>query len=224
MWLLSHQARNGSFASVGRVIHADMMGGVGDDPASGEAALTAFVATALLEARSAGLAGSMADAPLALALNYLQATLQETDTLSHYASVLAVHTLTLAHTQGLGDTLAGTGAIELLQSLALRNGTFVHWAPRSPEDSKHGAPEAHNAEDAAPARRAAYTVAQASGPEVEMTGYGLHTLVLAEQGLAEGLPVVRWLLSERSDTGGWKSTQVSPSHALALPAISLHTM
>jgi len=200
-WLLAHQAKNGSFASVGRVIHGDMMGGVGEDPASGEVGLTAFVATALLEARAAGLVGNLADEPLSSSLAYLQARLQQATAMSNYASVLSVHSLTLAHTQGLGDPLMAAGVTDLLRSLAVVDGEFTHWAPRAkPSD----APKVED--EGKPARRA-YSVADASGPEVEMTGYALHALVLAEQGLEEGLPSVRWLLSERSDTGGWKSTQ-----------------
>ena len=44
-WMVEQQRRGGKFANVGRVIHADMMGGV-----SGPIGLTAFTTLALLEA------------------------------------------------------------------------------------------------------------------------------------------------------------------------------
>lgn len=44
-----------------------------------------------------------------------------------------------------------------------------------------------------------------------MTGYALSTLLLrsgsSSAGIADAFPVVRWLLSERSPNGGWRSTQ-----------------
>jgi CD109 antigen len=200
MWLLSHQTKDGSFANIGRVIHSDMMGGNGDDPKSGDLALTAFVTTALLEARSAGLSGGMQDEALQAGLAYLQTKLQEATGLTHYATVLSLHALTLAHTQGLGETVVGGSAVGMLQELAVRDGTFTHWAPR-------GEKKGIKSDEGGKEVRRRFTVAEASGPEVEMTGYALHAMVLAEEGLAEGLPAVRWLLAERSDTGGWKSTQ-----------------
>merc|ERR1719265_1860537 len=56
-WITSQQSKDGSFPSVGRVIHSEMMGSV-----SAGASLTAFVLNALLEARKSGLLSGLDDA------------------------------------------------------------------------------------------------------------------------------------------------------------------
>jgi hypothetical protein len=44
--------------------------------------------------------------------------------------------------------------------------------------------------------------------DVEMTGYALLTRVLRDE-IAEAVPIVRWLTSQRNAQGGWSSTQVT---------------
>lgn len=56
-WVTSQQSKDGSFPSVGRVIHSEMMGSV-----SAGASLTAFVLNALVEARISGLVSGLDEA------------------------------------------------------------------------------------------------------------------------------------------------------------------
>jgi hypothetical protein len=96
--------------------------------------------------------------------------------------------------------------MERLAAIAIESDGTRHWAPKSTAaDGGSG-----TAEVVALCRGCHQ--ASAAGPEVEMTGYALSTLLLrsggSSAGIADAFPVVRWLLSERSPNGGWRSTQV----------------
>ena len=185
-----------------------MVGGVTDDKAS--VSLTAFVTGALLEAHKAGLLPADAEGGLSAALQYLMDAAHDTN----YAKVLVAHTLTMAaaqESQGLpvppGLAAAAAAALDDMQAIAVTEGTMTHWAPKEQPSSDD--------DKAVGERCSSCYVAHAGGPEVEMTGYAMSTMItaLGEDALADGFPVAKWLLSERSPTGGWRSTQVW----LALP-------
>ncbi|XP_075265430.1 alpha-1-inhibitor 3-like [Convolutriloba macropyga] len=202
-WLVNTaQSESGQFQPKGRVIHSEMVGGVTDDKAS--VSLTAFVTGALLEAHKAGLLPADAEGGLSAALQYLMDAAHDTN----YAKVLVAHTLTMAaaqESQGLpvppGLAAAAAAALDDMQAIAVTEGTMTHWAPKEQPSSDD--------DKAVGERCSSCYVAHAGGPEVEMTGYAMSTMItaLGEDALADGFPVAKWLLSERSPTGGWRSTQ-----------------
>lgn len=204
-WLLNEaqDKETGQFQPRGRVIHSEMVGGVQEGDAS--VSLSAFVTGALLEARVAKLLPESGEAALEKALSYLISAPWETN----YAKVLVAHNLALASSQepmvavpGLKD--AASQAFQEMLALGIEEGTTTHWAPK-PSSSPESSSKLTKCADC--------YVAHASGPEVEMTGYALSAMVqtLGEAALADAFGVAKWLLSERSPSGGWRSTQVCPN-------------
>mmetsp|Transcript_27270 Transcript_27270/g.76935 ORF Transcript_27270/g.76935 Transcript_27270/m.76935 type:complete len:1528 (+) Transcript_27270:290-4873(+) len=201
-WLVeTSQATSGQFQPKGRVIHSEMVGGVTEDTAS--VSLTAFVTSALLEAHKAGLLPAAAEDGLSKALGYLVSAPRDTN----YAKVLVAHTLSMA--AAVADSLpslpalpeAAEAAFADLQAIAVKEGTMTHWAPKE---------QASSGDDNAVGSGCSNCyVAHAGGPEVEMTGYAMSAMLIAlgEDALTDGFAVAKWLLSERSPTGGWRSTQ-----------------
>ena len=199
-WLVStsQDARSGQFQEKGVVIHSEMVGGV--NGMDSEVSLTAFVTGALIEAHTAGLLPADAEAGLAAAVGYLLDASRTTN----YAKVLVAHTLAQAEgamtagmPAGLGE--ASEAAFSDMQDAAITEGSMKHWAPKTPAAPSPYAPTCMGC-----------SMPHASALEVEMTGYALTTIVekLGENALAEGLPVQAWLVGERSQHGGWVSTQV----------------
>lgn len=214
MWLAGLQDGSGRFASVGRVIHSEMVGGVDDDTDS--LSLTAFVVDALLEARAAGLlpAEFPADA-ITASLQLLSDRLAPGGgSVTNYGVVVAAHALAGAAAQGFSSPgldieAAAAAAADRLQAIAIEGDGTRHWAP----SASSGGATAELDAGFAVARCSGCHTAHAAGPDIEMTGYALSTLLLrggdSSDALADAFPVVRWLLAERSPNGGWRSTQVS---------------
>lgn len=216
-WLADLQDETGRFASVGRVIHSEMVGGVDDDADS--LSLTAFVVDALLEARAAGLLPS--DFPpgaIGASLALVADRLDRAD-VTNYSVVVTAHALARAASQGftsseLDVAAAAQAAADRLEAIAIEEDGSKHWAPAASSGTIVPAADAMRC-------RGCHTAA-AAGPEIEMTGYALSTLLLlggdSSAALADAFPVVRWLLAERSPSGGWRSTQVRPgSIIIAFP-------
>jgi CD109 antigen len=118
-WILSHQNADGSFDSVGFVIHQDMTGGL-----QGKTALTAYVTTALLEAGEK--TGS------AKAVTYLENQLDKTD--DPYTVALISYTLELAKSSKTGI------AHDKLMKLAKSDDNGLRWGADQVLTPESGAP------------------------------------------------------------------------------------
>ncbi|KAF4070187.1 hypothetical protein AMELA_G00295980, partial [Ameiurus melas] len=114
-WLGQQQQANGCFASVGRLIHIDMQGGVND-----EVTLSTYVAAAMLE-----LNYTIADPVVNRSLECLRNAYTQVN--STYAKALLFYTFTLAGDQPMRNTL-----ILDLDARAIVSGGRRHW---SREDS-----------------------------------------------------------------------------------------
>lgn len=57
-------------------------------------------------------------------------------------------------------------------------------------------------------RRPWYYYRRPRSQDVEMTGYALLTMTNNENGIAQAIPVMKWLVGQRSSLGGYSSTQV----------------
>jgi len=185
-WLLEQQASDGSFKSVGKVIHQEMMGGV-----SGSAALplTAYVASALAKAKAEvpNLAVSGLDSALQQTANYLSGA----KAVSTYTALLRAHALALS-----GMWTTDQVASEALQLSKTTSAGNRFWGSEGSA--------ATEAEDAMPGARGYGSGVKTM--EVEMTGYGVLALTLASR-LTEAFEGARWLLERRSASGGFSSTQ-----------------
>jgi len=213
-WLVesSQDGESGQFLSRGKVIHSEMVGGVNEDEAS--VSLTAFVTGALLEAQAAGLLPDDAKPGLSAAVAYLISAPRTTN----YAKVLVAHTLAIAEAAAgieMPDGLpqAAESAFSDMQEAAITEGSMKHWAPKDvavtpPEgDFRMVCPGCN--------------MPHGQALDVEMTGYALSAIVerIGSDALAEGLPVQAWLVAERSQHGGWVSTQDT---TVALEGLSRH--
>ncbi|XP_053479919.1 alpha-2-macroglobulin-like [Ictalurus furcatus] len=110
-WLSQQQQANGCFASVGRLIHTDMKGGVND-----EVTLSAYVAAAMLE-----LNYTIADPVVNRSLECLRNAYTQVN--STYAKALLFYTFTLAGDQAIRNTL-----ILDLDAKAIVSGGGRHWS------------------------------------------------------------------------------------------------
>jgi len=165
-WLIQQQQQDGSFASVGKVIHQEMMGGLGGGGSN--AALTAYVLGALAKAQSEA---SLQVTGLQDALDRARTLLQGTAASGTYLGLLREHALLLANLQQPGA--AADAVLQLSQTAGARR----YW-----------------------------TAGSSSSMDVELTGYGVLVLSLANR-LDKAFEGARWLLERRSASGGFSSTQ-----------------
>jgi len=190
-FLASTQERDGHFDEVGDVIHTEMQGGA----ANPGDALTAFVLTALAEARRLPELESAAESAASEAVAALSGRLGR---LSGYPLAISAAALAKACS---GDS-AVTGcpsdvveeAVDALMADAIEEGGLAHW----------GASGAHlelpHGDDAM------YHHPRATSSEVEATAYALQALLAAGR-QADAAPAARWLLAQRNAHGGFASTQ-----------------
>ncbi|XP_050081691.1 CD109 antigen-like [Anopheles aquasalis] len=176
-WLSKVQSENGSFPEVGNICHKDMQGG-----AAGGLALTAYTVIAFLETREH--AQKYAET-VTKALNYLsQKVLEPCDI---YAHALVAYALQIAGHQ-MKDEVMGK-----LESRATVSGEMKWWSKNVTEkDSK--------------SVRNNWNCCRPCSVDVEMSAYALLASLVSSTGL-ESLPVMKWLLSQRNDKGGFQSTQ-----------------
>jgi CD109 antigen len=176
-WIVSHQNADGSFDAVGFVHHADMLGGL-----KGKTALTAYIATALLQA------GDKSSSNKAVA--YLEKQLDQTD--DPYTVALVSYALELA---GSAQKVA---AHDKLMLLAKNDENGLYWGDNVilPADSEGPAPGMKMM----PVRPVIQTSA------IEATAYA--TLALTRNGdTLNASSGARWLVSKRNAYGGFGSTQ-----------------
>jgi CD109 antigen len=185
-WIAYLQRPDGSFEAVGFVHHEDMMGGV-----QGKTALTAYVATALLEA------GDQASA--AKAIGYLEGELERID--DPYTMAIVTYALELADSPRKGDAYAK------LMEMAEQDEDGLHWGgtPIVPVEGLQPEPG---------------LLQQSFGSTaIEATGYA--TLALIRHGDAPNAgQAARWLVGQRNAYGGFGSTQDTVVALQALTELS----
>jgi CD109 antigen len=176
-WIKSHQNSDGSFDPVGFVHHQDMMGG-----ATGKTALTAYVATALVEA------GDKVGA--AKAIGYLEGQLGKID--DPYTMAITAYALEL------GQSAKRDEAHDQLMKMAKEDEDGLHWGNPAPiVDPQQG--------KVAPGLRMPMPV-RPETTEIETTAYA--TLALTKHGDAlNSSRAAKWLVSRRNAFGGYGSTQ-----------------
>ncbi|KAH3723811.1 hypothetical protein DPMN_049605 [Dreissena polymorpha] len=178
-WLVAQQRPDGSFAEPGLVIHKDMQGG----SAGGDVTLTAYVVTAMLEARSAQQVADVISASKDKALAYLEGKADAlTDT---YEQALVLYALQLAARLKADQLLAK------LESKAIVDAGTKHWE-RVITTTTGSAKPWENRKGAA--------------VDVELTSYVLLSLAIKTD-RQNGLPVLKWITAQRNAEGGFSSTQ-----------------
>eukprot|EP00040_Diaphanoeca_grandis_P034519 m.214278 g.214278 ORF g.214278 m.214278 type:complete len:1577 (-) comp33172_c0_seq2:291-5021(-) len=193
-WVMAQQTKTGSFESVGKVIHQDMMGGV-----QGPITLSAYVTAALIEARSVALpAGnweSAWDAKLDNAIAYIRAEVDGGRVTGSYRTTLVCFALVRAAKAGLIAWDDTTDIYTTMMSIATKDGDAMYWKDTttpstSQPKQQFWSPPYHST-------------------DVEATSYALLAIVTREDSdkLAHAYPVVRWLGTSRNGDGGWQSTQ-----------------
>ncbi|GAG32052.1 unnamed protein product, partial [marine sediment metagenome] len=105
-WIISHQKSDGSFEPVGFIHHQDMMGGI-----SGETALTAYVAIALMEAGN--------NTGSAKAVSYLETQIDSID--RAYTMTLVTYALEK------GNSPLREQAYEKMMSMAKEDENGLYW-------------------------------------------------------------------------------------------------
>jgi len=177
-WLISQQAVDGSFLARGRVIHQEMMGGLGSGHGHGSSSSTSPDESALTSYVTAALAKALTEVP-SLSVGGLDDALQHAKTYLSgaagakrtYTKLLRIHALFLAGLIGKAEA-----ASEVL-ALSESTGMLRHWT-------------------------GSFSTAQ----DVELTGYGVLVLSLTES-MGEAFEGARWLLKQRKASGGFHSTQ-----------------
>ncbi|KAK3100069.1 hypothetical protein FSP39_014251 [Pinctada imbricata] len=190
-WMIARQSKDGSFPEPGRVIHKDMQGGSASGPG-----LTAFVLISLLENNDLqGGVQQRIQSAVSKAVSYLNHNIMtQTD---DYVLAIASYALELAHSQSADRVFAKLNADAIV-----KNG-MKHWHKNQPKPSTNR----HHWQS--PQR-------QADPVDIEMTSYAL--LVYGDKKeFTEGLPVMKWITSQRNPHGGFSSTQDT---VVALQALS----
>jgi len=187
-WISQQQRPDGSFEAVGFVHHEDMVGGV-----QGKTALTAYVASALMEAGETSAS--------AKAIDYLEGELAGID--DPYTMAIVAYALELAQSPSRDQ------AHDQLMAMAEEDDDGLHWGGEGPiplQDEQQ--PELM------PFRE--QQVGQSTA--IEATGYA--TLALNAHGdRLNASRAARWLVTRRNAYGGFGSTQDT---VVALQALTEH--
>jgi CD109 antigen len=198
-WLAAQQVADGSFRSVGNVVHSEMVGGM-----AGNVALTSFVLASLLEAPPADVPA----AALHSAVVFLAAARPASN--ETYARVLRSHALATAcaaPSAPPGACAASDAALDdVMADLSDAAKGQPHWSAGGGSTGNRGAAARW----------------QAPAADIELTGYG--TLALLARGrVADAAGPARWLTSHRGGGGGFASTQDTCVALAALGAFAAAT-
>lgn len=182
-WIIKTQMADGSFESVGFVHHQEMLGGL-----SGKDALTAYVASALLEAGE--------KTASARAIKYLEGKLNGMD--DPYTLALTAYAL------ALGGSPQKNAAHDKLMALAIEDENGLHWgsigfAEPLPLQPAGGVGKPGVGVPFMPPRENRTAV-------VETTAYAMLALTKNGDVLNAGR-AGKWLTSQRNSLGGYGSTQ-----------------
>ncbi|CAN9511029.1 unnamed protein product [Ophioblennius macclurei] len=179
-WLQSKQRENGCFEKSGKLFNNRMKGGVSD-----EVTLTAYITAAFLEMNS------KADNPeVKTSLGCLRESLS--DMSNTYTTALMAYVFTLA-----GDTETRDRLLQHLDTIAIREGGFLHWSQKATETS--------------------------ASLSVEISSYVLLAKLSASptaEDLGYTSSIVRWLTRQQNSYGGFSSTQDT---VVALQALALYS-
>ena len=176
-WIKTHQNSDGSFDAIGFVHHQDMMGGV-----TGKTALTAYAATALIEAGEETSSGK--------AVTYLEGQLDKID--DPYTMAIVAYALETAQS-GKRDQ-----AHDQLMKMAKEDQDGLHWGNPAPVLEQQLGKVAPRPGMLMPVRP--------ETTEIEATAYA--TLALTKHGDAlNSSRAAKWLVSRRNAFGGYGSTQ-----------------
>jgi CD109 antigen len=193
------QAANGAFSEPpgGRIIHTDMQGG-----SSQGVALTAYVLIALLENNDTQ---QIDNVHYSRAVNnarvYLETQLMSISS-NPYALSIISYALVL-----VGSSRANT-AVSMLNNLAVVQDGMKHWGKKI-ETKVESMDET--------IWRPPYT--QSLSVNIEMTSYALLTYALLRD-VSAGVPVAKWIVSQRNPNGGFSSTQDTVMALQALATFS----
>ncbi|KAL4230965.1 hypothetical protein ACF0H5_011338 [Mactra antiquata] len=188
-WMIARQNADGSFPEPGRVIHKDMQGG----SASG-LGLTSFVLVSLLENNDlTGGIQQRINKAVSLATTYVDNQIQHTT--DDYALAISSYALYLAKSS------SADAAYNKLYSDAIVKDGLVHWHKAQTSTSKSHWRPSHS---------------QANPIDIEMTAYAL-LVQASKQDFGSGMPIMKWLTSQRNSNGGFSSTQDT---VIALQALS----
>ncbi|XP_007575634.1 alpha-2-macroglobulin-like [Poecilia formosa] len=180
VWLEQKQNDSGCFQQSGRLFNNRMKGGVSD-----EVTLSAYITAAFLEMKI-----SSDDRVVAQSLLCLKESIN--DFSNTYTTALLAYVFTLA-----GDMETRAHLLQHLDSVAIKDGGFIHWSQRSAETS--------------------------ASLSVEISSYVLLARLSASHtaedlGYASG--IVRWLTTQQNYYGGFSSTQDT---VVALQALSFYS-
>ena len=173
-WIADQQRPDGSFAPVGFLHHQELLGGL-----RGNAALTAYVAIALLEADQTARAKS--------AIAYLEGQADSIE--DSYGMAITAYALALAGSDKSDD------AQRRLTAMARQSDDGIYW---SDDDAVGPIPYQS---DALP-----LGVRVPNSASVETTGYAILALLEGGDRLTAS-SAARWLVTQRNSSGGFGSTQ-----------------
>nr|BAR45612.1 thioester-containing protein 1 [Scolopendra japonica] len=181
IWLSRQKNANHLFPEVGTVLHKEMQGG-----SSHGLGLTAYVLSAFLESKLNDVDSSDRFHPLIdNSINILENYLEELKT--DYDLVLVTYVLHLANSS-VKDV-----AFEKMNMRSKKDGDKMFWTMSSTSSSDDKLdPFSYKSKP--------------KSVDIEMTSYALMTYSLRNM-IAEGLPIMRWLLSKQNANGGFQSTQ-----------------
>ncbi|XP_058122622.1 thioester-containing protein 1 allele R1-like [Anopheles ziemanni] len=194
-WLGNVQAKDGSFPEVGTVFQNDMQGG----SASG-IALTAYTLGAFLEFAKNEKFEQKYAKTVETALAYIKSNIKKQEDI--YAYALAAYVLEKA------DRVLTREVFNLLELKATIKGDRKWWS-KSTDTAVDSNPQCW--------------WNRPCSVDVEMSAYALMATLEAKPNGLEGLPIMKWLVSQRNDKGGFQSTQdtVVGLQALSKMATSL---
>jgi CD109 antigen len=195
-WLIARQLADGSFDEPGEVHHKAMQGGAG---AKGSPALSAFVLTALLQDKQ--IAISNYSTQIQKAEQYLVSKLRESQSSYEVAIInYALH---------LYDSPAIDSAHQKLLNFATRSSDYTFW---SASDSK-------KKDDLTDKQSFHFFLPKSN--DVEATAYALMTNVLRKD-IENSIPILRWLISQQNENGGFATTQDTVVGIQSLGAFATH--
>ncbi|XP_068440468.1 alpha-2-macroglobulin-like [Clinocottus analis] len=180
VWLKNKQKKNGCFEKSGKLFNNRMKGGVSD-----EVTLSAYITAAFLEMKT-----PVDDPVVKKSLSCLRESLG--DLSNSYTTALLAYVFTLA-----GDMEARAHLLKHLDSVAIQQGGFLHWAQTASDTS--------------------------ASLSVEISSYVLLAKLSASpttEDLGYAARIVRWLASQQNYYGGFSSTQDT---VVALQALALYS-
>lgn len=186
-WLMSRQLSDGSFDEPGEVHHKAMQGGVGG---KGSPALSAFVLIAILQDKN--IARRNYSSQITKAEQYLVRQLRSSS--SPYEVSIITYALHLA------DSPAADSAYQTMQNMAKRNPDQTWWT------SERNGKEGNDGKKEGLSEKQSFHFFLPKSNDVEATSYALLTHVLRAD-IEPSVPILRWLVNQQNEQGGYSSTQ-----------------